>query len=524
MMALGSMFLSSWSLATIAVLIVARLIIQIVQRRFFHPLRLIPGPWLNSITELPAAFNLLSGNQHTYYRKLHEKYGPVVRVSPDEVGFVTAEAREEIYGLRKGGLNMEKSPIFLGAVGSVDGQTGVSLALNKDHARQRRALGYLFTNSALLRLEDVLQEHIRKLVAIIRSTTSEKRAMDVSDWYTYLAFDLMGDLCFAEPFGCLDQASSTSWSTSVINVFIAATYTQAIRRLSGVGTLLESLLTRLLIPANFAAWRTTHLSNSRDKTLRRLADPDRTHPDFTSRILATNESKKASLSSTEIILNMALFISAGTDTTATALTGWTYFICTHPFVYNRLVREVRDAFPLSDSEEDAIKWDRVKNLRYLEATLHEALRLFPPSPASQQRVVPLGGATIDGYFLPAGTTVAVSPWSATHSALNFREPDSFIPERWLREDDESFAGDKLNASLPFGTGPRVCIGKNLADMEMRLIAAHLLWSFDMDLDRGDYEEKNSVWGLDGRLRPMKVFHSMTKPELWVRFMPRFSGP
>ena len=321
----------------------------------------------------------------------------------------------------------------------------------------------------------------------------------------------MGDLCFAEPFGCLDQASATEWSTSVINVFIAATWTQGIRRLSGVGTWLEYLLTKLLIPAKAADWRKIHLNNSREKTIRRLAnrDRDRDHADFMYQILINNESKH-SLSQMEIILNMALFISAGTDTTATALTGWTYFVCTHPAVYSRLVREIRGNLVSADD----IKWENVKKLQYLDATIHETLRLFPPSAASQQRIVPPGGATIDGYYVPAGTTVAVSPWASTRSRRNFHEPDMFRPERWLG--DEEFANDNLNASLPFGTGPRVCVGRNLAYLEMRLILSHLLWGFDIELDRGKYEGRNMVWGLEGKMKPMRVFHSMTKPELWVR--------
>jgi cytochrome P450 len=79
---------------------------------------------------------------------------------------------------------MEKSPIFLGAVGNVDGQTGVSLALNQEHARQRRALGYLFTNSALLQLETLLQIHVHKFIAILQKNAAKERAVDVSDWCT----------------------------------------------------------------------------------------------------------------------------------------------------------------------------------------------------------------------------------------------------------------------------------------------------------------------------------------------------
>ncbi|KAI0112501.1 cytochrome P450 [Nemania sp. FL0031] len=498
-------------LVTFAIIVALGLSVQILHRLLFGSLHAIPGPWPNRVSELPAALALLNGNQHEYYKSLHDKYGPVVRVSPNEVSFISVEARQEIYGLRKGGMNMEKSPIFLGSVAALNGQTGVSLAVNEHHSRQRKALGYLFTNSALVQLENLVLDHIHKLVGAFHAAAAENRAMDVSNWFTYAGFDIMGDLCFAEPFGCLDQASGTEWSTSVIQIFVGATWTQGIRRISGVGTWLESIMTRLLIPAKAAKWRETHMSNTREKTLRRLDAHNRDHHDFMYHILLNNESKKL-LTETEIFLNMAGFISGGTDTTATALTGWAYFVCTHPKVLSRLVQEVRTIF----ATEDDIRWEKVRELRYLEATLHEALRLFPPSPASQQRIVPPGGATIDGYYIPGGKTVAVAPWVATHSSLNFYEPAAFQPERWLGE-NEKFSKDHLNASLPFGTGPRVCLGKNLAYLEMLLITAHLLWNFDLELDRGDHKVKNDLWGLDGKMKCMKVFHSMTKPELWVRF-------
>lgn len=180
--------------------LLARFVIQILQRCLWHPLRAVPGPWANSVSELPAALALVTGNQHLYYKSLHDKYGPVVRVSPNELSFVRPEAREEIYGLRvsplshlrlsdpsssclqKGGLNMEKSPIFLGAVGGVDGQTGVSLALNADHARQRRALGYLFTNSALLKFENLLKIQVERFIAVLGQKADDKEPADLSSW------------------------------------------------------------------------------------------------------------------------------------------------------------------------------------------------------------------------------------------------------------------------------------------------------------------------------------------------------
>lgn len=77
---------------------------------------------------------------------------------------------------------MEKSPVFLGAVGSVNGQTGVSLALNGEHSRQRRALGYLFTNSALLQQENLLGLHVHKLVAVFKKMAAENKPVDFTSW------------------------------------------------------------------------------------------------------------------------------------------------------------------------------------------------------------------------------------------------------------------------------------------------------------------------------------------------------
>lgn len=252
------------------------------------------------------------------------------------------------------------------------------------------------------------------------------------------------------------------------------------------------------------------------------------HPDFIGQILAHSDAKK-SLTEGEMVLNMALFISAGSDTSATVLTGWTYFICTHPSAYERVAREVREALRGSEGPtgEPEINCQKVRNMHFLEATIREALRLFPPSAASQQRIVPAGGATIDGINVPEGTTVAVSPWATTRSKLNFWDPDGFWPERWMGEvsgiditpkvADPRFSNDRPQASLPFGTGPRVCIGRNLAYMELRLILAHLLWNFDIELDRGPVDgESTDEWGLDGKMKPMKVFHSMIKPALWGR--------
>ncbi|KLU89743.1 cytochrome P450 monooxygenase [Magnaporthiopsis poae ATCC 64411] len=156
--------------------------IHVLRMRIFHPLRRYPGPWLNSVSEIPAAWALLRARQPKAYKKLHDKYGPVVRVAPNELSFIDVEAWDDIYGFLKSTPNFEKSPVFIGAVSPLDGQTGVSLANNAEHTRQRRALAAPFTNRALLQQESILQVHVDKLVAALTARARRNEAVNLAEW------------------------------------------------------------------------------------------------------------------------------------------------------------------------------------------------------------------------------------------------------------------------------------------------------------------------------------------------------
>jgi len=115
----------------------------------------------------------------------------------------------------------------------------------------------------------------------------------------------------------------------------------------------------------------------------------------------------------------------------------------------------------------------------LNAVINEGLRVYPPVPSSLPRVIPDEGAMVCGKWLPGGTSVCVIPYAMFMSPTNYKDPYSFIPERWLG--DPKYVNDDKNAFQPFSFGPRGCIGKNLAYAEMRLVLAKLLWHFDLEL-------------------------------------------
>lgn len=90
----------------------------------------------------------------------------------------------------------------------------------------------------------------------------------------------------------------------------------------------------------------------------------------------------------------------------------------------------------------------------------------------------------------------VAQWAAYHSSANFSQPELFAPERWLQDPSSIFAFDKRDVFEPFSIGPRNCIGKNLAWLEMRLILARVLWSFDLELQDAEWDpDKQDVYVL-----------------------------
>lgn len=222
---------------------------------------------------------------------------------------------------------------------------------------------------------------------------------------------------------------------------------------------------------------------------------------------------------------MTLLITAGSETISSLLLTLTYALCTHRHIHTRLAALVRTTFP----DPSAITLQSLEPLVYLDACIKEALRLFPPVSANLPRQVPSTGAHIGPYFVPPGSIVSVAPWASVRSARNFHRPNEFRPERWLRGHpgegwDSAFEHDEMGASMPFGAGPKQCIGQTLAYYEIRLVVAHLLWAFEFELEgEGALGEENRMWGCGPGSKHLRVYQTLDRPALWVKFREREGG-
>lgn len=261
----------------------------------------------------------------------------------------------------------------------------------------------------------------------------------------------MGDLCFAESLQMLEGSDYSPWVKVIFEGIKTATKMRSFRMLSNFT---NYLIEEFLLKSDAVRIKQIeHWNYSKDRVDRRLAkSPDR--PDLWTKILEKGgPDDEAGLSLGEHHSLASLFMIAGTETTATALSGTSYHLMMNPDKLDRLTQEIRSAF----TSIDDMNLESLARQKYLMAVLQEGLRMYPPVPAELPRIVPAGGATVCGEWIPGGTSLGVHHLSTYRNEEFFRKPHEFHPERWLG--DPEFKDDKLDAMEPFSVGPRNCLGK-----------------------------------------------------------------
>lgn len=359
-----------------------------------HPLAKVPGPRLYGAFNLPYLYWLLRGRWPFILRDLHDKYGTTVRFTPNDVSYITPSAWQTIYGHKKSGQpSFQKDKrLYRSALTSAD---NILLANDADHSRHRRLLSHAFSEKALRGQEDILKGYIDLLIHRLSTQTDAGRTVDLVQWYNFTTFDIIGDLAFGESFGCLEGGVYHPWVATTFDGFRLAVFNQTIKRLPVAAPIIRRYIPKELVKAQM-----DHLQLSFEKAKKRLESGKTDREDFMSYILRHNNEK--GMTQDEIGENSNILILAGSETTATLLSGTSFWLMKNPHIYRTLVQEIRSTF---EKEED-ITSTTVTKAKYLLAVLNEGLRIYPPSPGGLGRVTPSGGSIVDGYWMPEGVSEA----------------------------------------------------------------------------------------------------------------------
>jgi cytochrome P450 len=217
-------------------------------------------------------------------------------------------------------------------------------------------------------------------------------------------------------------------------------------------------------------------------------------------MLAARDRPGTALRDEDVAANVATMLLAGEDTTANTLAWMLYLLSRHRWALERATAEVRRA--LGD-ERVPTRFEQLEQLEFVEACAHETMRLKPVAPILPQQAA--RDTTLGGIAIPAGTICIFLMRAPALDLRHFEQPASFHPDRWLREEP---AGKRV--AMPFGAGPRMCPGRYLALLEIKMAIATVLGGFDL----------LSVSSADGGEVRERLAFTMTPTPLHMHLRPR----
>ncbi|KAF8893218.1 cytochrome P450 monooxygenase pc-bph [Gymnopilus junonius] len=442
---------------------------------------------------------------------MHQKYGPIVRLAPNHVSVAIPDALGIVYGHGNGALKSN----FYDAFVSIE--RGVFNTRDREeHTRKRKIVSHIFSQKNVVEFVP----HIRLYVGMLLNQWDRlydqalkglsgpegegwkgeggRLWLDSLPWANYLAFDIVGDLAFGAPFGMIaaarDLAVVPKNQEDAMNSYGSSKSVEvmeipAVKILNGRG---EYSMSMGVLPPS---WRplVRHLpwykKGGQDvKNLagiaimavaKRLATPtDRV--DLLSKLQEARDGDGNPMGRAELTAEALTLLIAGSDTTSNSTCAILYYLARNRQAQDKLHKELDEQL---GAEDELVATDQqIKLLPYLNACIDEGLRLHSTSALGLPRVVPEGGLTIMDEYFPAGTVLSVPSFSIHRDKAIWGENiEDFRPERWFERDQ----ADIQRTFNPFSVGPRACVGRNLAYLELQIIVASIMRRFDIVLESAD---------------------------------------
>ncbi|GJC88005.1 cyrochrome P450 monooxygenase [Colletotrichum liriopes] len=456
-----------------------------------HPLSHIPGPKLSAATYIPEFYYdvILFGRYTREIHRMHEQYGPIVRINPHEVHCNDVNFSDEIYAVS--GRKRDKPVHQIN--GSALGESGFGTVDHDIHRVRRIPLAKFFSRSMISRLEGDVHALVQKLCDKLLAET-DKKPFDVTMAYSCFTSDAISGYCFGESFGFLTQEdwypnfrAPTASILRPVFIFRFFPWTKHFAVLgewyvpframyySFKGATLTS--TRLVdyLPADVALLIRTLKMEIPNKVNRTKADLDagiRHERPTVFGSLLESDLESVEKGSLRLADEAAAVVGAGTETTSWALAVITYHLLTKPQLLKKLQDELKSVV---DDPKHLPGWTSLEGLPYLGAVLQEGLRLSYGVSARTARVPTEENLVYRGefnkkpveYVVPRGYAIGMSAVVTHHDESVFPDSYQFIPERWLDENNQR-RKDVEKGMLAFSKGSRSCLGMNLALCELNL--------------------------------------------------------
>ncbi|GKT41142.1 cytochrome P450 monooxygenase sdnE [Colletotrichum spaethianum] len=480
----------SWR--TVSALVVAWIVYQFMRALYnaspLHPLSKIPGPTLAAASYLYEFwFDFVKKGRYTLeIRRMHEVYGPIVRINPDELHCSDPNFTDEIYAINgrkrdKHAFQLKNLPAAqaLGIAGTVDHDL---------HRRRRGAMNKFFSRNQMFKLEPKVHALAQRLCdKLLAGAGDPDKVVPLTEAYSCFTSDVVSDYCFGEAFGFLSQEDWTpNFREAVygqLNHMFVFKFFPWLKGILLVGPWFKDYLpkdTAMLIDT-FNTVIPRHVEQARERKRVGYVDGKGTNvfAELFDSDLPPEEKTTKRLSA-----EGGVVMIAGTETTSFTLTVITFYLLTKPGILEKLTQELRTV--VTDPEH-LPSWPTLEVLPYFSAVISEGLRLAPGVASRTSRVAteedlvyrgkwtPKGSKTeVElNYFIPRGYAVGMSAMVNHFNESYFPNSNEFIPERWMTEDRQQ-RRELDKAFISFSKGTRKCLGMSLAYAELHLALAAIV--------------------------------------------------
>ncbi|KAL8345910.1 hypothetical protein RB598_000025 [Gaeumannomyces tritici] len=444
---------------------------QVVRYRYLSPLSQFPGPFWGSVTRLWIAYHNVKGDEPRVFRELHPAPRPrgardahhAVRGRRDAPARRLLAPRPQVAALHHRQLRQDREPVQ--HAGRQDAKT---------HARFRKiaAAPYSFPN--VRRMEPLLDGNIERWMDKLQTRfAGTGKAFDFAPWAVYMAYDIISEVGFGQPFGFTEQERDVEGLIQGFHDGADGVWRHGAD--SGIGTLMR--FRDRLIAERIEA-------NEKGTAGGRI--------DLLQTFLEARDEDGRPLDLEYVRAEILLVLLAGADTTGTTVNALTTHLMAHPAAYDKVNgrdRRGRQGWQVVGHAAARRGGGALPLLRGVRARDDAA------QPGDSRGWRGPGGMELYGKHAPEGTEVTCNQWVVHRDpAVYGDDADEFRPERWL--EDEARTREMLKYSMAFGYGPRECLGRHIAMMELFKGPLQFLRHFRVEaLDRarpGKYVYKGGI--------------------------------
>ncbi|KAF6802151.1 hypothetical protein CSOJ01_11806 [Colletotrichum sojae] len=448
------------------------------------PLKKYPGPFLAGWTNLWRFWQVIDANYAPKMKKLHEKYGPVVRLGPNLLDIDLPELVKTIYGTDG---KWKKSDFYKNSSSIINGKITYHMfseTNNVEHARLKRPVVRHYSVPSVLAMEPHMDKVIDEFCDHLEKRfVKTGNPCEFGDWIAYYAWDFLGAVTFSKEFGYMEAGRDFDRTLAIGDQSID--YLGLCGQMPWIDHWLDKNPIYPLGPPNLS--NVTKIAI--DNLTARLKGKDKNFvpekPDFLQYFIDSKTTHPEIVNEGTIIGYLLLNLIAGADTTAITMRALFYYCLKNPHIWKRLEDEIVGSIPADKPTSHAA----ARALPYLEAVCRETTRYHPSVSMTMERIVPESGLTLpDGSVVPSGSLVGMNPYIVGRNKLVYgADADEYRPERWLQQEDESGEAHKLRmrqwnaADITFGGGSRICLGRNLSLMEIYKVVPSLISRFEIEL-------------------------------------------